>query len=126
MDGFWNWGNKADGTSVGVSKVVAVSQVASDTGKSEAALAQVPSGLLVPTEVNGEACFVGTVQFAHPRQLRQLLNPFVQVRDTAGNRFRVRGLLGHVIAVESAKRQQPAGVVCVKKAENEFEVVRWF
>lgn len=122
MEGFWNWGNKAEG------KLAGVSEVASDKAvrSSEAALAQSTPGLLVPTEVNGEACFVGTVQFAHPTRLRQLLNPFVQVRDAAGNRFRVRGLLGHVIAVESAKRQQPAGVVCVKHAENEFEVVRWF
>lgn len=84
------------------------------------------SGLLVPAEVNGEAVFVGTVQFVYPRKLRQLFNPFVQVRDAEGNRFRVRGLLGHVIAVESAKRSEPAGVVCVKRAEKEFEVVKWF
>ncbi|MBI5226621.1 hypothetical protein HY994_05320 [Candidatus Micrarchaeota archaeon] len=82
---------------------------------------------LIPSVVNGESCFVGTVQFKSPAKFRDLLNPLgVKVHDAQGNRFHVRGLLGHVIAVESAKKQQPAGVVCVQRAEREFDVVRWF
>ena len=83
-------------------------------------------GLLVPTVLNGEAVFVGTVQFVTPSRYRELLNPLVRAEDAAGNRFRIRGLVGHAIAVESAKRKEPAGVVCVRRAEKEFDVVRWF
>jgi|GEM_PF-4437033 len=110
MEGFLNWGKASERKPV-------VDAVVSESSS---------VGLLVPAEVNGEAVLVGTVQFSHPSRLRHLLNPLVKVRDAEGNVFRVRGLLGHVIAVESAKRQQPAGVVCVKRGEKEFDVVKWF
>ncbi len=81
---------------------------------------------LVKRRLEGREGFAGLVQFVEPRHWWALLNPFLKVRDEKGNRFFVRGLLGHVIALASAKRRQPAGVVCVKRAEKVFEVVRWF
>lgn len=76
-------------------------------------------------ELNGVPCFVGKVRFAKPNQRRQLFNPLVRFEDEKGNRFHVGGLVGALIAVHSAKLNEPVGVVCVPRSEG-FEVVRFY
>ncbi len=76
-------------------------------------------------EFNGVACLVGKVRFARPNQKRQLLNPLVKFEDEKGNRFHVGGLVGALIAVHSAKLNEPVGVVAVPKGDA-LEVVRFY
>lgn len=84
-----------------------------------------PPGLM-EIRINGQACHVGHVQFESPKSYTALLKPFVKVKDGQGNRYHVKGLLGLVIAIESAKKREPAGVLCLKEGDGAYSVVRWF
>lgn len=75
--------------------------------------------------VNGQPCHAGFVQFIAPNKRRHLLNPFVKFMDSDGNRFFVGGLRGALIAVYSAKLNEPVPVTCVKAKEGEFVVTRF-
>lgn len=77
------------------------------------------------TEINGVKCFKGEVSFAEPRSYWSLLNPFSKAKDAEGNVYWVRGLVGACIIVEAAKRKERINLVCMKRGEKEYEIVKW-
>lgn len=66
---------------------------------------------------SGVFCRIGPIRFA-PALVGFVESVRPRGGDAEGNRYFVRGLSGHVIAIESAKRQKPAGVVCKKRGKK--------